>query len=151
MSSGKSSGSASVPPPCGSVAAPCAAWPAYAGSARVAGSRAESPNASRDCGQPARAATDRTSVARCALAGKRIGTESFAVVRRRPGTLWKTRSTRSAGQQAPQPGLEPAPLGVEILALRTPAGASRLDLAPERRRVVAMDQVAQLVHQHVFE
>src|SRR5690606_14115609 len=131
MSSGKSSGSASVPPPCGSVAAPCAAWPAYAGNARVAGSRADSTNASRDCGQPARATTDRASVARMAMAGMRIGTESFAVVRREPGALGKTRSTRSAGQQAPQPGLEPAPLGVEILALRAPARAPRLDLAPE--------------------
>src|SRR3546814_7685519 len=128
-----------------------AGWPVYAGSARAAGSRADSTNASRDCGQPPRATTDRTSAARTAMAGRRIGTEAFAVVRRWPGTQLRTRSPRSAGQQAPQPGLEPASLGVEIVALRLPIREPRLDFAPERGRVVAVHQVAQLVHQHVLE
>ncbi len=42
-------------------------------------------------------------------------------------------------------------LRTEIVALRTPAGTARLDLAPEPRRMVGVQQVAELVHQHVLE
>ena len=53
-------------------------------------------------------------------------------------------SARSVRLQAP-------PFGVEIVALVAPCREARFDLAPERARMVGVEQVAELVHQHVLE
>src|SRR5688572_19974404 len=57
----------------------------------------------------------------------------------------------SAGQQAAQRRLQLPAFGVEIVAFVAPGRETRFDLAPEGSRMVGADQVAQFVHQHVFE
>ena len=59
---------------------------------------------------------------------------------------------RSAStQQGPKRGLELAAFAMEVVALVAPCRETRLHLAPERARMIRPDQVAELVHEHVFE
>src|SRR5690606_7184742 len=62
-----------------------------------------------------------------------------------------TRSAPSAGQQLAQPALQGTPLRSQVVAFLAPMRAARRHLAPEPLRVVGVQQVAQLVDQHVFE
>src|SRR5687768_18010863 len=76
----------------------------------------------------------------------------------------RTRTWRGSGQRGPlvrsvprvaaqrvQRSLDPPAFAAEVVALFPPEWKACLDLAPETARMVGVDEMAELVYQHVFE